>query len=83
MYLCGVELYHLLSRIFRPEFTKYNSNYTKADKPDGIIGVIRVNEGRNIWAHSNFPSYFEAVVVKKQQEILGARCYGVGEPKHI
>ena len=53
------------------------------DKPDGIIRVIWENEGRNIWAHSNFPSYFEAVVVKKQQEILGARCYGVGEPKHI
>ena len=39
-YIYSVELYHLYSHIFRPEFMKYNSNYTRADKPDGIIGVI-------------------------------------------
>ena len=38
--LHGVEFYHLYSHIFRPEFTKYNANYTRADKPADIIGVI-------------------------------------------
>ena len=40
IYIYIVELYHLYSRIFRLEFMKYNSNYTRAHKPGGIIGVI-------------------------------------------
>jgi hypothetical protein len=34
------------------------ANYTRADEPVGIIGVIRVNEGRNIWEYKWYDFVF-------------------------
>ena len=37
----SVEIYHLLSHIFRTESVKYNENYTRAAKrPEVIIQII-------------------------------------------
>ena len=65
MYLCGVEIYYLLSRIFWLEFTTYNSNYTSANKPDGIIVVIWENEGKNIWVPLKLSLPLRSCWVKK------------------
>ena len=63
----------LIYSIFRLEFTKYNSNYTRSDKPDGMIGVIHERTKEEIYeSHSSFPTNFEAAGVKKPQEHFGS-----------
>ena len=81
----SVEIYHLLSHIFRTESVKYNENYTRAAKrPEVIIRIIWTDEVRNIWAShpSSLPFYgvfllpVYCMASKSHRSIMGLRDLG-------